>query len=230
MVGHLPWRDDQPGIIIVTASPMNWAPSQSIADIKIVGKWELREEVVWAAASQLRKFLRVRRGCQASQGKGLTSWEVWGTSGEVWETSGEPRDCWLVPQWENFQGSRRKTSGELRGTSGEVRGLPRSSGEPDSLQATRQICLQTTNRNDKTAKTISTDLHQPRTARDWQWQKLQPSSKSRSAHQTLCRQYVALSSKPDEYNRVTYQIRDFERDAVGRSKGDSAKQPQLIGG
>ena len=36
-----------------------------------------------------------------------------------------------------------KTSGEVRGTSGEVRGLPRSSGEPDSLPATRQICLQT---------------------------------------------------------------------------------------
>ena len=35
----------------------------------------------------------------------------------------------------NFRGSRRKTSGE-------VRGLPRSSGEPDSLPATRQICLQ----------------------------------------------------------------------------------------
>ena len=41
-----------------------------------------------------------------------------------------------------FRGSRRKTSGEVWGTSGEVRGLPRSSGEPDSLPATRQICLQ----------------------------------------------------------------------------------------
>ena len=35
-----------------------------------------------------------------------------------------------------------KTSGEVRGTSGEVRGLSRSSGEPDSLPVTRQICLQ----------------------------------------------------------------------------------------
>ena len=41
-----------------------------------------------------------RRGCQASQKKGLTSGEVRGasrgvrgTSGEVWETSGEPMDC-----------------------------------------------------------------------------------------------------------------------------------------
>ena len=41
-----------------------------------------------------------------------------------------------------FWGSCRKTSGEVRGTSGVVRGLPRSSGEPDSLPATRQICLQ----------------------------------------------------------------------------------------
>ena len=63
-------------------------------------------------------------------------------SGEVWETSGEPLDCYSVPQRENFRGSRRKTSGEVRGTSGEVRGLSRSSGEPDSLPATRQICLQ----------------------------------------------------------------------------------------
>ena len=29
-------------------------------------------------------------GCQASQRKGLTSREVWGTSGEVWEASWEP--------------------------------------------------------------------------------------------------------------------------------------------
>ena len=75
--------------------------------------------------------------------KGLTSGEVRGTSGEVWETSGEPLDCCKVPQRENFRGSRRKTSGEVWGTSGEVRGLPRSSlGGPDSLPATRQICLQ----------------------------------------------------------------------------------------
>ena len=39
-------------------------------------------------------------------------------------------------------GKSPKTSGEVRGTSGEVRGLSRSSGEPDSLPATRQICLQ----------------------------------------------------------------------------------------
>ena len=70
-----------------------------------------------------------------------TSGEVRGTSGEVWETSGEPLDCYSVPQWENFRGSRRKHSGEVRGTSGEVRGLSRSSGEPDSLPVTRQICL-----------------------------------------------------------------------------------------
>ena len=79
-----------------------------------------------------------------------------GTSGEVRGTSGEVR--------ENFRGSlgnfrgtsgllfsstvrelpgkSPKTSGEARGTSGEVRGLSRSSGEPDSLPVTRQICLQ----------------------------------------------------------------------------------------
>ena len=72
---------------------------------------------------------------QESQRKGPTS-------GEVWETSGEPLDCCWVPQRENFRGSRRKTSGEVRGTFEEVRGLSRRSGEPDSLPATRQICLQ----------------------------------------------------------------------------------------
>ena len=45
-----------------------------------------------------RKFLRVRRGCQASQRKGLTSGEVRGTSGEVRGTSGELLDCCSVPQ------------------------------------------------------------------------------------------------------------------------------------
>ena len=35
-----------------------------------------------------------------------------------------------------------KSSGEVWGTSGEVRGPSRSSGRPDSLSATRQICLQ----------------------------------------------------------------------------------------
>ena len=59
-----------------------------------------------------RKFLWVRRGCQASQRKGQTSGEVWETSGEVAEK--------LPGKW----------------------GLSRSSGEPDSLPVTRQICLQ----------------------------------------------------------------------------------------
>ena len=95
------------------------------------------------------KFLWVRRGCQASQRKGLTSGEVretsrevGGTSGEVWGTSGEPLDCLGIYSERSSGGSRRRTSGEVRGTSGEVRGLSRSSGELDSLPATRQIFLQ----------------------------------------------------------------------------------------
>ena len=94
------------------------------------------------------KFLRVRRGCQASQRKGLTSGEVRETSGEVRELPGKSGKLlgnpWILlnSTGENFRGSRRKTSGEVWGTSGEVRGLSRSSGEPDSLPATRQICLQ----------------------------------------------------------------------------------------
>ena len=42
----------------------------------------------------------------------------------------------------DLPGKSPKTSGGVRGTSGEVRGLPRSSGNPDPLPATRQICLQ----------------------------------------------------------------------------------------
>ena len=45
---------------------------------------------------------RLARGCQISQGKGLTfgevrgaSGEVWGASGEVWEISRQPLDCSL---------------------------------------------------------------------------------------------------------------------------------------
>ena len=72
-----------------------------------------------------------------------------GTSGEVWGnfrgglgnfrgTSG----LLLSSTVRELPGKSPETSGEVPGTSGEVRGLPRSSGEPDSLLATRQICLQ----------------------------------------------------------------------------------------
>ena len=56
---------------------------------------------------------------------------------EVWETSGEP-----PPQFhsERTFGEVAENFWEVRGTSGEVRGLSRSSGEPDSLPVTRQIC------------------------------------------------------------------------------------------
>ena len=96
----------------------------------------LKQAQISPPGNPQRKFLWVRRGCQASQRKGPasgevwgTSGEVWGTSGEVWETSGEPLDCCYVPQWENYRGSRRKLPGkfgELPGNSGdfsEARGI-----------------------------------------------------------------------------------------------------------
>ena len=92
-----------------------------------------------------RKFLRVRRGYQASQRKGRTSGEVRetsgevrGTSGEVWETSGESPRLLLSSTARELPGKSPKNSGEVWGTSEEVRGLSRSSGEPDPLPATRQ--------------------------------------------------------------------------------------------
>ena len=71
------------------------------------------------------------------------------------DLQGSPGNFWVNPG--NFRGTSglllsstvRELSGkspgnfrEVRGFSGEVRGLSRSSGEPDSLSATRQICLQ----------------------------------------------------------------------------------------
>ena len=88
--------------------------------------------------------MRVRRGCQASQRKGLTSGEVRELPGKFGELPGKfgklPGNLWIAVKFHSER-SHRKTSGEVRGTSGEVRGLPRSSGQPDSLPATRQICL-----------------------------------------------------------------------------------------
>ena len=68
-----------------------------------------------------------------------------GTSGEVSQTSGKfgklPGNLRIAVKFHS-----ERTSGEVaenfRGSSGNFRGSPRSSGEPDSLPATRQICLQ----------------------------------------------------------------------------------------
>ena len=80
--------------------------------------------------------------------KGLTSGEVRETSGEVRGTSGEvwklPGNLWLLSSStvRELPGKHPKASGEVRGTSGEAWGLSRSSGELDSLPATRQMYLQ----------------------------------------------------------------------------------------
>ena len=97
-----------------------------------------------------RKFLWVRRGCQASQRKGLTSGEVRELPdkfGELPEKFGKlPRKLWIAVKFHT-----ERTSGEVaenfRGSSGNFPGSPGASqklgsGEPDSLPATRQICLQ----------------------------------------------------------------------------------------
>ena len=75
-----------------------------------------------------RKFLRVRRGCQASQKKGLTSGEVWetsgevrGTFGEVWETSGGTSGLLLSSTVRELPGKSPKN---FRGSLGNFRGSP----------------------------------------------------------------------------------------------------------
>ena len=82
------------------------------------------------AVNYQRKFLRVRRGCQASRERG---WPP-GNSGELPGKSGKlPGNPWIVVKFlpgkspKNFRGSL---------------GLFRSLGEPDTLPATRQSCLQ----------------------------------------------------------------------------------------
>ena len=61
-----------------------------------------------------------------------------GSPGNFWGTSG----LLFSSTVRELPGKSPKTSGEVRETSGEVRGLSRSSGEPDSLPVTRQMCLQ----------------------------------------------------------------------------------------
>ena len=62
----------------------------------------------------------------------------WGSLGNFRGTSG----LLLSSTVRELPGKSPKNSGEVRGTSGEVRGISRSSGEPDSLPTTRQLCLQ----------------------------------------------------------------------------------------
>ena len=86
--------------------------------------------------------------------KGADLRESPGTSGEVWGTSGRGSlgnfrgtfGLLLSSTVRELPGKSPQNFREVRGTSGEVRGLPRSSGEPDSLPATRQIYLQKVSR------------------------------------------------------------------------------------
>ena len=78
-----------------------------------------------------RKLLWVRKGCQASQRKGLTSREVQGNSGEVRGTFGEV--------WETFRRTSalllNSTVRELPGKSpGNFRGTSRKSGDLPEAQ------------------------------------------------------------------------------------------------
>ena len=102
----------------------------------------------FACVSSQRKFLRVRRGCQASQRKGP---DLRGRAADLRGSLGNFRGS-----LGNFRGSSglllsstvREVPGKWlpgkwpKNFRGEVRGVSRSSGEPDSLPTTRQICLQ----------------------------------------------------------------------------------------
>ena len=100
-----------------------------------------------------------RVSCQACQRKGLTSGEVrgnfQGTSREVWGTSEEPLDRLKLHSERSSGEVTEKLPGKFGELPGEVRGLSRSPGEPDSLPATRQICLQRTARNSRSTWSIA---------------------------------------------------------------------------
>ena len=74
-----------------------------------------------------RMSLWVRRGCQASQRKGLTSGKVWGASAEVGElpgTSGKlPENLWIVVKFHSERTSG-EVAGNFRGSSGNFWGSP----------------------------------------------------------------------------------------------------------
>ena len=97
-----------------------------------------------AAQCTFRRLTHAHHGQQGFQRQGLTSrevratsGEVWGTFGQVWETPGNPRIALKI----HIERSSGDVAEELLGKFGAI--LSRSSGEPDSLPATRQNCLQT---------------------------------------------------------------------------------------
>ena len=101
-----------------------------------------------------RKFLRVRRGCQASQRKGLTSGEVRelpGKSGELPGKSGElPGNPWTAVKFHS-----ERTSGEvaekLLGKFGELLGksgdFPEARGSLTSSQRLAKFVSKITDRH-----------------------------------------------------------------------------------
>ena len=117
------------------------------------GFQKLRSEKLWAEFSfpkQIKAVLIRESFCESGEVSGFREKGL--TSGEVRELPGKfgelPGKSGKLPGTSGLLLSSRvrelpgKSPKNFRGTSGEVRGLPRSSGEPDSLPATRQICLQ----------------------------------------------------------------------------------------
>ena len=113
-------------------------------------KQPIKQSTEWAVfRPQSEKAFVSQKRVSGFPEKRLTSGEVRGISGEVRETSGGSLGNFrgtpgllFSSTVRELPGKSPKTSGEVGETSGEVRGLSRSSGEPDSLPVTRQICLQ----------------------------------------------------------------------------------------
>ena len=100
--------------------PVDWALERGEFPIWTVG-------IVLVLFNQ-RKFLWVKRGCQASQKKGLTSGEVRGTSREVWWTPGKsgklPGNLCTDAEFHSERTSR-EVAGNLPGKFGEPPGKSR---------------------------------------------------------------------------------------------------------
>ena len=93
-----------------TCAACRCSPGQQlgkIMNVKSAAQWP------WLCVKSQRKFLWVRRGCQASERKGLTSGELRGTSGEVRELLG---NLWIAVKFHSERSSG-EVAGELPGKS-----------------------------------------------------------------------------------------------------------------
>ena len=109
---------------------------------------EARNFKVFASRERVSSFPAAEKGADLRGSPGNFRGSSGNFRGSLGNFRGTP-GLLLSSTVRELPGKSPKTSGEVWGTSGEVRGLSRSSGELDSLTATRQISKQTEARNSR---------------------------------------------------------------------------------